>query len=96
MVVLITYDIQTLDKPGQRRLRRIAKACVSCGQRVQFSVFECMLTPALWTELRGKLLSTFDPKVDSLRFYFLGEDDVRQAEHHGTKPSIDFEGPLVL
>ncbi len=96
MVVLITYDIQTLDRPGQRRLRRIAKACVSCGQRVQFSVFECNLTPALWAELRGKLLTIYDPKADSLRFYFLGEDDVRKAEHHGTKPNIDYEGPLVL
>ena len=96
MVVLVTYDIQTLDKEGRRRLRRIAKACVSCGQRVQFSVFECSLTPPLWTELRGKLLSIYNPKEDSLRFYFLGEDDVRQAEHHGIKPSLDFEAPLVL
>ena len=96
MVVLVTYDIQTLEKEGRRRLRRVAKACVSCGQRVQFSVFECNLTPALWTELRGKLLSIYDPKEDSLRFYFLGEDDVKQAEHHGTKPSLDFEAPLVL
>lgn len=96
MVVLVTYDIQTLDKPGQRRLRHIAKACLSCGQRVQFSVFECNLTPALWTVLRAKLLSIYNPKEDSLRFYLLGEDDVRQAEHHGTKPSVDFAGPLVL
>lgn len=96
MVVLVTYDIQTLDKEGRRRLRKVAKACVSCGQRVQFSVFECSLTTALWTELRGKLLSLYNPKEDSLRFYFLGEDDVRKAEHHGTKPSRDFEAPLVL
>lgn len=96
MVVLVTYDVSTQDRPGQRRLRRIAKACESFGQRVQFSVFECSLTPALWTDLRGKLLSIYDPKQDSLRFYFLGEDDVRQVEHHGAKPSHDFEGPLVL
>jgi CRISPR-associated protein Cas2 len=96
MVVLVTYDIQTLDKVGQRRLRRVAKACESCGQRVQFSVFECDMTPTLWTELRGKLLSIYNPKVDSLRFYFLGEDDVKKAEHHGIKPSIDFSAPLVL
>ena len=96
MVVLVTYDIQTLEKEGRRRLRRVAKACLSCGQRVQFSVFECKLTPALWTELRGKLLSIYNPKEDSLRFYFLGDDDVIMAEHHGTKPSQDFEAPLVL
>lgn len=96
MIVLVTYDIQTLEKEGRQRLRRVAKACVSCGQRVQFSVFECNLTPTLWTELRGKLLSIYNSKEDSLRFYFLGEDDVKQAEHHGTKPSLDFEAPLVL
>jgi CRISPR-associated protein Cas2 len=96
MIVLVTYDIQTLDKAGQRRLRRIAKACVDHGQRVQYSVFECKLTPALWIELRGKLLSLYNPDTDSLRFYFLGEDDVRKAEHHGSKPSIDFEAPMLV
>lgn len=96
MVVLVTYDIQTLDKIGRRRLRHIAKACVDFGQRVQFSVFECEITPALWVELRAKLLSIYNPGEDSLRFYFLGEDDVRRAEHHGIKPTLDFEGPLVL
>lgn len=96
MVVLITYDIQTLDRHGRRRLRRIAKACIGFGQRVQFSVFECKVEPAQWAELRGKLLSEYNESEDSLRFYFLGEDDVKQAEHHGIKPSLDFEGPLVL
>jgi len=96
MVVLVTYDIQTLDKDGQRRLRRIAKACENYGQRVQFSVFECSVTPAIWTALRAKLLDTFNPKEDSLRFYFLGEDDMSKAEHHGTKQSIDFDAPLIV
>lgn len=96
MIVLVTYDIKTLERTGQRRLRRIAKACQSYGQRVQFSVFECKIEPALWVELKGKLLSIYQPDEDSLRFYFLGEDDVKQAEHHGTKPSRDFEAPLIL
>lgn len=96
MVVLVTYDIQTLDRHGRRRLRRIAKACTGFGQRVQFSVFECKVEPAQWVVLRGKLLSEFKEEEDSLRFYFLGEDDVKQAEHHGVKPSLDFEAPLVL
>lgn len=96
MVVLITYDIQTLDREGRRRLRRIAKACTNFGQRVQFSVFECKVEAAQWVELRGKLLSEFKSTEDSLRFYFLGEDDVKMAEHHGVKPSQDFEAPLVL
>jgi CRISPR-associated protein Cas2 len=96
MVVLVTYDIQTLDRAGQRRLRRVAKACQSYGQRVQFSVFECKVDAALWAELRGKLLGIFNQEQDSLRFYFLGEDDVKQAEHHGIKPNINFEAPLIL
>lgn len=96
MVVLVTYDIQTLDRDGRRRLRRIAKSCVSFGQRVQFSVFECKVEPAQWADLRGRLLTEFNEKEDSLRFYFLGEDDVKQAEHHGVKPNLDFEAPLVL
>ena len=96
MVVLVTYDIQTLDRFGRRRLRKVAKACLSYGQRVQFSVFECKVTPPLWAELRGKLLDIYEPEKDSLRFYFLGEDDVKLAEHHGMKPSLDFEAPLIL
>ena len=96
MVVLVTYDIRTLEREGQRRLRKVAKACLSYGQRVQFSVFECDVTPALWVVLRTKLLGIFDPEEDSLRFYFLGEDDVKRAEHHGIKVSLDFKAPLIL
>lgn len=96
MMVLVTYDIRTLDRPGQRRLRRMAKACESFGQRVQFSVFECDVTPALWVSLKAKLLGTYKPGEDSLRFYFLGEDDVKRAEHHGIKAAVDFKAPLVL
>lgn len=96
MFVLVTYDIRTLDRPGQRRLRKIAKACESYGQRVQFSVFECEVTPALWVALKDKLLRAFNPKEDSLRFYCLGENDVKRAEHHGVKAAVDFQAPLVL
>jgi CRISPR-associated protein Cas2 len=96
MVVLVTYDVSTESKEGRRRLRRIAKACESYGQRVQFSVFECSLPEALWVELRAKLLRLFDPDEDSLRFYYLGQDDLARAEHHGTKPSVDFEDTLIV
>jgi CRISPR-associated protein Cas2 len=96
MVVLVTYDIRTLDRPGQRRLRRVAKACQSYGQRVQLSVFECNVPPDLWIVLRTKLLGIFNPEEDSLRFYFLGEDDVKKAEHHGIKAAVDYQAPLVL
>jgi CRISPR-associated protein Cas2 len=96
MVVLVTYDVSTETKAGRRRLRRIAKACENVGQRVQFSVFECNIDGALWAKLRGTLLDLFEPREDSLRFYFLGADDVARAEHHGTKPKVDFDGPLIL
>jgi len=96
MVVLVTYDIRTLDRAGQRRLRRVAKACESYGQRVQFSVFECNVPPALWIVLKARLLNIFNPEEDSLRFYYLGEDDVKMAEHHGIKAAVDFQAPLIL
>jgi CRISPR-associated protein Cas2 len=96
MVVLVTYDVSTESKEGRRRLRRIAKACEDYGQRVQFSVFECTLPDALWVELRNKLLQLFKPEEDSLRFYFLGQDDLSRAEHHGTKPSVDFDDALII
>lgn len=96
MVVLVTYDVSTETKEGRKRLRRIAKACEDFGQRVQFSVFECKLDGALWAQLKAKLLDLFEPSEDSLRFYFLGADDISRAEHHGTKPGVDFDAPLVL
>ena len=96
MVVLVTYDVSTETKEGRRRLRRIAKACENFGQRVQFSVFECNVDGALWAQLRAQLLDLFEPSEDSLRFYFLGTDDVSRAEHHGTKPAVAFDGPLIL
>lgn len=96
MVVLVTYDVSTESREGRRRLRRIAKECENYGQRVQFSVFECDLSDALWIKLRGKLLSLFHPGEDSLRFYFLGHDDLARAEHHGTKPSTHFDEPLIV
>lgn len=96
MLVLVTYDVHTQDSAGRRRLRRVAKACEGRGNRVQFSVFECQVDDATWADLRAKLLSEINPEQDSLRFYFLGEDGFRRCEHHGSKPSIDMEGPLVL
>lgn len=72
MVVLVSYDVNTQDAAGKRRLRRIARLCTSWGQRVQFSVFECLLDNAQWQVLRAQLLDEMDPERDSLRFYFLG------------------------
>jgi CRISPR-associated protein Cas2 len=96
MFVLVTYDVSTTTKAGRRRLHRVAKACLDFGQRVQNSVFECQLDPEKWTRLRLRLLEEYDPAEDSLRFYFLGSNWRHRVEHHGTKPSIDLEGPLIV
>jgi len=96
MFVLISYDVSTQDKEGPRRLRRIAKVCQNYGQRVQYSVFECIVDPAQWANLRAKLMDEMDPAKDSLRFYYLGSNWRRRVEHVGAKPSIDQEGPLVF
>jgi CRISPR-associated protein Cas2 len=96
MMVLVTYDMGTQSNDGKRRLRQIAKMCQNHGQRVQFSVFECLLEPALWVEFRAKLLAKIDPSTDSLRFYFLGANWKQHVEHAGAKPAYDPEGPLIL
>jgi CRISPR-associated protein Cas2 len=74
----------------------VARACQSFGQRVQKSVFECIVDPAQWTRLRLRLEGEFDPREDSLRFYFLGSNWERRVEHVGAKPSVDMKGPLVV
>ncbi len=94
MKVLIAYDVSTTDSAGERRLRRVARACQDYGQRVQKSVFECAIGPAEWVQLRGRLLAEIDQARDSLRFYFLSAD-VR-TEHHGAGLPVDLEGPLVV
>lgn len=96
MLVLVTYDVKTETAAGRRRLRRIARVCQDFGQRVQFSVFECEVDPAQWTSLRAKLLSEFMEAEDSLRFYMLGANWKRRVEHHGTKPAVNFDGPLIM
>jgi len=95
-MVLVTYDVETETKEGQRRLRRVAKACKDKGQRVQKSVFECLLDPAQFAEFKQKLLEIMKPEVDSIRFYFLGDNWKNRVEHTGAKPSFDQEGPLIV
>lgn len=95
MLVLVAYDVSTRTPAGRRRLRCVAEACEDYGQRVQGSVFECLVAPAEWTRLRGRLLGLYDPAEDSLRFYFLGSNWKKRVEHHGTKPAVDLEGPLL-
>lgn len=95
MVVLVTYDVSTTTKAGQKRLSRIAKACLNYGQRVQNSVFECNVDPAQWTALRTELLGLYEGAEDSLRFYYLGSNWQRRVEHHGQKKSLDIDGLLL-
>jgi len=96
MFVLVSYDVATSSEGGPRRLRRVAKACLDYGQRVQYSVFECIVDPAQWTTLRQRLIDEIDPKEDSLRFYYLGSNWKRRVEHAGAKQTIDQEGPLIV
>ena len=96
MFVLVSYDVATTKAEGRRRLRRVAKACLDYGQRVQHSVFECVVDPEQWARLRLRLLNEYDVGEDSLRFYFLGSNWRHRLEHHGAKPSVDMEGPLVV
>lgn len=96
MLMLVTYDVNTQDPAGRRRLRRVAKACRDWGQRVQNSVFECEVDPAQWTVLRARLLEEIDPDKDSLRFYRLGADGKRRVDHVGVKAPQDLDGPLLF
>ncbi len=96
MMVLVSYDVATLDRAGARRLRRIAKICQNHGQRVQYSVFECLVDPAQWTVLRQQLVEAIDDERDSLRFYFLGANWRKRVEHVGAKAVLDQEGPLII
>ena len=96
MLVLITYDVNTEDAAGQKRLRKIAKECVNYGQRVQNSVFECLLNSAQCRKLQAKLCSIMDPGKDSLRFYYLGNQYEKKIEHFGCKDTYMPEEPLIL
>jgi CRISPR-associated protein Cas2 len=96
LLVLITYDVSTVSIEGQRRLRKVSKTCQNYGQRVQNSVFECVVDPTQFAILKLKLLDLIDQEQDSLRFYQLGNNYKNKVEHIGVKESIDLDGPLIL
>lgn len=96
MMVLVAYDVNTETPEGQRRLRQVAKLCENRGQRVQNSVFECLVDPAQWVQLKHGLIDMADPEKDSLRFYYLGRNWKKRVEHFGAKEGYDPEGPLVV
>jgi len=95
MMVVVSYDVSTLKPAGRRRLRRVAKVCLDYGQRVQNSVFECVVDMTQWTQLRHRLLKEYEETEDSLRFYFLGRHWKGRVEHFGIKTVLDLDGPLI-
>ena len=96
MMVLVSYDVMVTSPGGQRRLRKVAKACTNYGQRVQQSVFECVVDPAQWVQLKSILEKIIDNNADSLRYYYLGSNYKQHIEHVGAKPSYDVDGPLIV
>lgn len=96
MMVVVSYDVNTLTKEGRRRLRHVAKICECYGQRVQLSVFECLVDPEQLIVLKGRLLEEYNPSEDSVRFYFLGKNWRNRVEHQGSKVAVDIEGPLIV
>jgi CRISPR-associated protein Cas2 len=96
MMVLVSYDVMVTSPGGPKRLRKVAKACTNYGQRVQYSVFECVIDPAQWAHLKNTLEKIIDDKTDSLRYYYLGANYKRRVEHVGAKPSYDVDGPLIV
>ena len=96
MLVLITYDVCTADTAGRKRLRKIAKECINYGQRVQNSVFVCILDAAQCRKLQYKLVGIIDQDQDSIRFYYLGNKYQTKVEHFGVKQSYEAEGILMV
>ena len=96
MMILVTYDVSFKSEGGPRRLRRIAKLCLIYGQRVQYSFFEIEVDMAQWTRLKNDLIAVMDEALDSLRFYYLGDNWERRIEHIGAKAVLDLNGLLLL
>jgi CRISPR-associated protein Cas2 len=96
MLVLITYDVNTETPLGRKRLRLVAKQCMNYGQRVQNSVFECILDAAKCREVQHKLEQIIDKDKDSLRFYYLGNNYKSKVKHIGAKASFDVEDTLII
>ncbi|MBQ3479832.1 MAG: CRISPR-associated endonuclease Cas2 [Clostridia bacterium] len=96
MLVLITYDVNTTDADGRRRLRMVAKKCTAHGQRVQNSVFECLVDASQFRLLQADLRTIIDPDKDSLRFYSLGNNYQSKVEHYGAKQAYGPEETLIL
>lgn len=94
--MIVSYDVMTSDKGGQRRLRHVAKTCLNYGMRVQFSVFECIVDPAQWVVLKQKLINIIDKGKDSLRFYYIGANWKNRVEHVGAKKVPNLEEDVMI
>jgi CRISPR-associated protein Cas2 len=96
MLVLITYDVETITPAGRKRLRKVARQCINFGQRVQNSVFECLIEPAQFADLKHHLETIIDKEKDSIRYYYLGNAWKNKIEHCGVNQNFDMEGPLLV
>ncbi|HDT14837.1 MAG TPA: CRISPR-associated endonuclease Cas2 [Firmicutes bacterium] len=96
MMVLITYDVCTESEGGAKRLRKIAKVCKNYGQRVQNSVFECLVTPDKFVVMKSEIEKIMNKEKDSIRYYFLGKNWTRRVEHIGAKETYNPEGPMIV
>lgn len=96
MLVLVSYDVSVITPGGKKRLRQVAKTCLNFGQRVQCSVFECVVDPAQWVQLKSRLETIIDAESDSLRYYYLGSNWKSHVEHIGAKPIIDLDDALIV
>ena len=95
-MVIVSYDVSTKSKSGQKRLRKVAEICINYGIRVQYSVFECLVDPAQWERLKNELLSIYNPEEDNLRFYYLGSNWKRRVENYGIKKNYAIDEPLII
>ncbi len=96
MMVVVSYDVSTKSKSGQKRLRKVAETCLNYGIRAQYSVFECIVDPAQWEMLKHQLLSIYNPEEDNLRFYYLGSNWKNRLENFGISKNINADDPFII
>lgn len=83
LFLVVSYDIRE-----NRRRYKVMKTLEGFGTRVQFSVFECKLKPREVVNLRRKLVKLIDAE-DSIRFYFIGAEDVHRIERLGDARAVE-------
>lgn len=96
MFILIAYDVDTVSENGAKRLRKVAKECLNYGQRVQNSVFECVLTEAQYVMLKAKIVSIIKFDLDNVRIYHLGKSRIGKVESIGKETSYDVTAELII